>query len=75
MTGTGGAALTTGTDNILIGSNARPTVATGTYQIVIGNSLVVFFNKSLKNGIIEGSTIKGTFCFKKQGTSILLERL
>lgn len=32
-------------------------------------------DEALKNGIIEGSTLKGTFCFKKQGTSILLERL
>jgi hypothetical protein len=39
MTGTGGAALTTGTNNILIGQYARPSVATGTYQIVIGDSL------------------------------------
>ena len=39
LTGSGGAALTTGTNNILIGSYSRPSTATGTNQIVIGNSL------------------------------------
>jgi hypothetical protein len=39
LTGAGGAALTTGTGNILIGSYSRPSAAAGTNQIVIGNSI------------------------------------
>jgi hypothetical protein len=39
LTGSGGAALTTGTGNIMIGSYSRPSAATGINQIVIGNSL------------------------------------
>lgn len=32
-------------------------------------------DEALMNGIINGNKITGTFCFKKQGTSILLEQL
>jgi hypothetical protein len=37
LSGSGGATLTTGTQNIMIGSHSRPSVANGTNQIVIGN--------------------------------------
>jgi len=39
LTGSGGASLTSGTNNIMIGYYSRPSVATGTNQIVIGNTL------------------------------------
>lgn len=32
-------------------------------------------HEALTQGFVEGSRISGTFCFKKQGTSILLQQL
>ena len=32
-------------------------------------------DEALMNGAISGNKITGTFCFKKQGTSILLEQI
>lgn len=32
-------------------------------------------DEALLEGIVDGSKLSGTFCFKKQGTSILLEQI
>lgn len=32
-------------------------------------------DEALKGGIVQGDKITGTFCFKKQGTSILLQQV
>lgn len=42
---------------------------------IIYYSGMSLLDKALEEGIIEGNVLRGNFCFKKQGTSILLERL
>lgn len=42
---------------------------------LIYHSGMSLLDEALKQGIVEGNKILGTFCFKKQGTSILLQQL
>jgi len=42
---------------------------------IIYYSGMSLLDEALKGGIVQGDKITGTFCFKKQGTSILLQQI